>query len=39
MNNINWYVEILDTAPADYNSNEYLKRVIDTSTPFNGVFF
>lgn len=39
MNNINWYVEILDMAPVDYNSNEYLKKVIDSSTPFMEYFF
>lgn len=35
---INWYVEILDNAPSRFNSDTYLKNVIDTATPFMNYF-
>lgn len=35
---INWYVQILETAPQGFSSDNYLCNVIDTATPFMNYF-
>jgi hypothetical protein len=35
---ISWYVEISEWAPETYNSDKYLKTIIDTATPFMNHF-
>lgn len=35
---IDWYVEISQYAPKNFNNDKYLKTVIDTATPFMNYF-
>ena len=35
---INWYVQISESAPQGFNSDNYLVNVIDTATPFMEYF-
>ena len=35
---INWYVQISESAPQGFNSDNYLGDVIDTATPFMDYF-
>ena len=35
---IDWYVEISRNAPDNFNSDNYLKNVIETATPFMNYF-
>jgi len=35
---IDWYVEISDNSPIVFNSDEFLKGVIETATPFMNYF-
>lgn len=31
---IDWYIEISDEAPDNFRTDEYLSKIIDTSTPY-----